>query len=127
LPFAGYNMGQYLQHWLDMQEKIPYPPKLFQVNWFRKGRDGKFLWPGFGENMRVLKWIIDRAHGRIGAQETHIGWVPRVTDLDLSDIGVPSERVAEARAIDHAEWRRELESLDEWFEKCGSHMPKALR
>ena len=127
LPFCGYDMGSYLQHWLDMQKSIPLPPKIFQVNWFRKGSDGAFLWPGFGENMRVLKWVIDRAHGRIGAQETPIGWVPRSTDLDLSGLDLPAETVEAARDIDPAEWREELRSLDAWFETIGSTLPKALR
>jgi phosphoenolpyruvate carboxykinase (GTP) len=127
LPFMGYNIGDYLQHWLDMQKRIANPPKIFMVNWFRKGADGQFLWPGYGENMRVLKWIIDRAHGRIGAQETPIGWVPRVSDLDLSGIDVPTEKVAEARAIHPEEWKAELESLDPWFDQIGPRGPKALR
>lgn len=127
LPFCGYDMGSYLQHWLEMQARIRHPPKVFQVNWFRKDDDGAFLWPGFGENMRVLRWIIDRAHGRIGAQETAIGWVPRVRDLDLSGLDVPTEQVRAARAIRRDEWRAELESLDEWFEKIGDTLPKALR
>jgi phosphoenolpyruvate carboxykinase (GTP) len=127
LPFCGYDMGSYLQHWLGMQRSIPNPPKIFQVNWFRKGGDGKFLWPGFGENMRVVKWIIDRAHGRIGAQETPIGWVPRALDLDLSGMDLSAETVDAARDIDPTEWRAELESLDAWFETIGPTLPKALR
>jgi phosphoenolpyruvate carboxykinase (GTP) len=127
LPFCGYDMGTYLDHWLGMQKHIPHPPKIFQVNWFRKGADGKFLWPGFGDNMRVLRWIIDRAHGRTGAQETLLGWVPRLTDLDLSGLDVPPEQIDAARAIDLDEWRAELKSLDEWFAKLGPTLPAALR
>jgi len=127
LPFTGYNMGDYLQHWLNMQASIPNPPKIFQVNWFRKSADGRFLWPGFCDNMRVLKWVIDRAHGRIGAQETPIGWVPRTTDLDLSGLDVSESDVEAARRIDRDEWKAELASLDEWFDKLGDHLPKALR
>jgi phosphoenolpyruvate carboxykinase (GTP) len=127
LPFAGYNMGEYLQHWLDMQEKIPYPPKLFQVNWFRKGKDGKFLWPGFGENMRVLKWIVDRAHVRTTGQETPFGWVPKAGDLDLSGLDIPHEKVDEATHIDPAEWKQELTEESAFFEMLGSHSPETLQ
>jgi phosphoenolpyruvate carboxykinase (GTP) len=127
LPFAGYNMGEYLQHWLDMQEKIPYPPKLFQVNWFRKGKDGKFLWPGFGENMRVLKWIVDRAHVRVGGQETPFGWVPKAGDLDLSGLDIPAEKVDEATHIDSGEYKKELTDESEFFELLGNSAPETLQ
>ncbi|HZW89371.1 MAG TPA: phosphoenolpyruvate carboxykinase (GTP) [Myxococcaceae bacterium] len=127
LPFAGYNMGEYLQHWLDMQEKIPYPPKLFQVNWFRKGKDGKFLWPGFGENMRVLKWIVDRAHVRVGGQETPFGWVPKAGDLDLSGLDIPAEKVDEATHIDATEYKQELTEEGEFFEMLGKASPETLQ
>jgi phosphoenolpyruvate carboxykinase (GTP) len=102
-------MGEYLQHWLDMQEKIPYPPKLFQVNWFRKGKDGKFLWPGFGENMRVLKWIVDRARLRVGGQETIFGWVPKAGDLDLSGLDISHEKV-DGDAHRPRQWEKEVPS-----------------
>jgi len=127
LPFCGYNMGEYLQHWLDMQEKIPSPPKLFQVNWFRKGKDGKFLWPGFGENMRVLKWIVDRAHVKVGGQETLFGWVPKAGDLDLSDLPIPSEKVDEATAINVDEWKQELTNEGEFFQMLGNSAPETLQ
>ncbi len=127
LPFCGYNMGSYFQHWLDMQANIAYPPKVFLVNWFRKNKDGKFLWPGFGENMRVLKWVVDRARLRVGGQETPFGWVPKAGDLDLSGLDIPSEQVDEATHIDLDEWRTELESFGEFFDKIGPTMPKPLK
>ncbi len=126
LPFCGYNMGDYFQHWLDMQANIQYPPKVFLVNWFRKGQDGKFLWPGFGENMRVLKWIVDRARLRVGGQETPFGWVPKAGDLDLSGLNIPHEQVDEATAIDLDAWKVELESSGEFFKQIGPTLPKPL-
>jgi phosphoenolpyruvate carboxykinase (GTP) len=127
LPFCGYNMGNYFQHWLDMQAHIANPPKIFMVNWFRQDKTGKFLWPGFGENMRVLKWIVDRARLRVGGQETLFGWVPKAGDLDLSGLDVPAERVNEATHIDLDEWKVELESMGEFFEKMGPSMPEVLK
>jgi phosphoenolpyruvate carboxykinase (GTP) len=127
LPFCGYNMGEYFQHWLDMQARIPNPPKIFTVNWFRQDQNGKFLWPGFGENMRVLKWIVDRARLRVGGQETLFGWVPKAGDLDLSGLDVPSERVNDATHIDLEEWRQELEGETEFFDKMGQTMPEVLK
>ena len=127
LPFAGYNMGKYLAHWLDMQGKILNPPKVFMVNWFRRGEDGKFLWPGYGENMRVLKWIVDRARLRVGGQETLLGWVPKSGDLDLSGLHVPHEQVDAATHIDLKEWKEELHSLESFFTQMGSTMPEALK
>jgi len=126
LPFCGYNMGEYFQHWLSMQGRIKFPPKVFMVNWFRKGKDGSFLWPGFGENMRVLKWIVDRARLNVGGQETPFGWVPRPGDLDLSDLGISQETVEEATAIDMGEWKTELEGAGEFFDSLGATMPREL-
>ena len=126
LPFHGYDMGSYLQHWLDMQIRIPRPPKIFLVNWFRKGQDGKFLWPGYGDNMRVLKWIIERCHGRVGAQESLLGWVPGPGDLDLRGLGAAREDVDAVMRIDLGEWEHELESQKEWFDKLGPTLPQAL-
>jgi phosphoenolpyruvate carboxykinase (GTP) len=126
LPFCGYDMGSYLEHWLEMQNLIPKPPKLFMVNWFRKSADGKFLWPGFGENMRVLAWILDRAHGRVGAHETMIGDVPRVEDLNLEGLDVKAEDVHAAMKVDYGEWEKELESQSEWIEKLGKTYPRTL-
>ena len=126
LPFCGYNMGDYFAHWLAMRGSIPHPPKIFMVNWFRKGPDGKFLWPGYGENMRVLKWVVDRALGRVGGQETVVGWVPREGDLDLSGMDISTETFEAATKIDLDNWKQELEGHKEFFEKIGSHMPKVL-
>jgi phosphoenolpyruvate carboxykinase (GTP) len=126
LPFCGYDMGRYFAHWLQMQQLIKNPPKIFQVNWFRKDAQGKFLWPGYGENMRVLKWIIDRALGRVGGQETLIGWVPKPDDLDLSGINVANEQVAEATSIDLPSYREELQSSGEFFTKLEPTLPRAL-
>jgi phosphoenolpyruvate carboxykinase (GTP) len=127
LPFCGYNMGQYFAHWLEMQGMMANPPKIFMVNWFRQDKDGKFLWPGFGENMRVLKWIVDRARLRVGGQETPFGWVPKAGDLDLSGLDISSEQVDEATSIDLDEWKAELESHEEFFGKLGSTMPEVLQ
>jgi phosphoenolpyruvate carboxykinase (GTP) len=127
LPFCGYNMGDYFQHWLNMRAAIPHPPKIFMVNWFRKGPDGKFLWPGYGENMRVLKWIVDRALGRVGGQETPVGWVPREGDIDLSGLPIRSEDFREATAIRYKDWKSELSMAEEFFKTIGSGMPQALR
>ena len=126
LPFAGYDMGRYFDHWLNMEGKVEYLPKVFLVNWFRRGPDGAFLWPGFGENMRVLKWIIDRARGRAGAWETPIGWVPKWADMDMRDLAVPIEDVEDAQRIDVEEWKREIADQDEFFEKYRSTMPKEI-
>ncbi len=126
LPFCGYNMGEYFQHWLAMQGHIQYPPKFFMVNWFRKDKSGNFLWPGFGENMRVLRWIVERARLRVGGQETPFGWVPKAGDLDLSGLDIAPEQVDEATAIDLAEWETEVESIGEFFATIGSTMPKEL-
>jgi len=126
LPFCGYDMGSYFRHWIEMRAKIALPPKIFMVNWFRKDGDGKFLWPGYGENMRVLKWIVDRAHVRTGAKETPLGWVPREGDLDLSGLDISSEKLHQATGVDLDEWKAELESHGEWFASLGSTVPHSL-
>ncbi len=126
LPFCGYNMGDYFRHWLSMRKFIQHVPRIFHVNWFRKD-EGEFLWPGFGENMRVLKWIVDRCHGRADANETPLGWVPGPNSFDLE--GMPAftpERLAKAQTIDLDEWRRELLSQDELFMKLYAHLPKEM-
>jgi phosphoenolpyruvate carboxykinase (GTP) len=126
LPFCGYNMGEYFQHWLNMQRRMMYPPKIFLVNWFRKNAEGKFLWPGYGENMRVLKWVVDRAHGSVGAQESLLGWVPKEGHIDLSGLDIAPEKVDEATSIHEGEWKSELESQVEFFSQFGDRLPKTL-
>ena len=126
LPFCGYDMGSYFGHWLEMARRIPDPPKIFLVNWFRKDADGKFIWPGFGENMRVLEWIIGRANGAAGAVETPVGWAPRPDDLDLEGIDVAPDRMRALLGVDRAEWSEELGVHADWFAKLGDTVPAAL-
>jgi phosphoenolpyruvate carboxykinase (GTP) len=127
LPFCGYNMGFYFRHWLNMRKRMKHPPRIFYVNWFRKDDAGNFLWPGFGENMRILKWIIDRVHGRTGANETPLGWVPGLQDFDLE--GMPDmtpERFEQLQSINPAEWRREILHQDELFMNLYPYLPKEM-
>jgi len=127
LPFCGYNMGHYFRHWLNMRKRLKYPPRVFQVNWFRKDTAGTFLWPGFGENMRVLKWVVDRCRGRVGAHEAPLGWLPRVQDFDFEGLsGFGSEQFDQVQGIDLEEWRREVLSQDELFMKIYSYLPKEM-
>jgi len=127
LPFCGYNMGDYFRHWISMRKQIKYPPRIFHVNWFRKDARGEYLWPGFGENMRVLKWIVDRCKGQANANETPLGWVPGANSFDLSgmDDYTPA-RLEEAQTINIEDWRREILQSDELFIKLHSHLPEEL-
>jgi phosphoenolpyruvate carboxykinase (GTP) len=126
LPFCGYNMGEYLAHWLGMRSRIEKLPPIFMVNWFRKGDDGKFLWPGYGENMRVLKWIVERAAGQIGAKETPVGWIPRAGDIELTGLAIDPERFRAATDVDPNAWRAELESQGEFLATLGDSLPRPL-
>ncbi len=126
LPFCGYDMGTYFTHWLSLQARMSNPPKMFFVNWFRKDAQGNYLWPGYGENMRVLKWIVDRARLRVGGQETPFGWVPKAGDLDLSGLDIAHEKVDEATHVDLDEWKTELESVGDFFQTLGPTLPRLL-
>jgi phosphoenolpyruvate carboxykinase (GTP) len=127
LPFCGYNMGEYFRHWIFMRKAIKYPPRIFHVNWFRKDAKGEYLWPGYRENMRVLKWIVDRCNGRANANETQLGWVPGANSFDLGGLpGYTPERLEEAQTINYQDWRRELLQQDELFIKLHSYLPKEL-
>ncbi|HRN84565.1 MAG TPA: phosphoenolpyruvate carboxykinase domain-containing protein, partial [Hyphomicrobium sp.] len=128
LPFCGYHMGDYFQHWLNMGEKGgSNMPKIFYVNWFRKGADGKFLWPGYAENSRVLKWIFERCDGAGNAVETPIGRLPAEGALDLDGLDVPEGAMAELLKIDVEGWKAELPSIREHFATFGDKLPAGLR
>jgi phosphoenolpyruvate carboxykinase (GTP) len=127
LPFCGYNMADYFGHWLEMGKRIPHPPKVFHVNWFRKGADGKFLWPGYGENVRVLKWILERVEGRGAAQETPIGHVPSPRALTLDGLNIAPETVTQLLRVDAEDWEQELADTQEFFQKFGDRLPRELR
>jgi phosphoenolpyruvate carboxykinase (GTP) len=127
LPFCGYNMADYFGHWLEMGKKIPKPPKIFHVNWFRRGADGKLLWPGYGENVRVLKWILERVEGRGAAEETPIGYVPARNALTLDGLQISPEAMEELLRVNPDDWLPEMEDTKEFFSKFGSRLPSELR
>jgi phosphoenolpyruvate carboxykinase (GTP) len=127
LPFCGYNMGNYFRHWLQMGKKLAVPPRIFYVNWFRRDEQGKYLWPGFGENMRVLKWIVERTHGRVDACETPLGWVPGPRDFDLGEMkDFNSSKMAKAQEIGVEDWRREALLHEDLFLQLYADLPKEL-
>ncbi len=126
LPFCGYNMGDYFRHWLSMGKRMRHPPKIFFVNWFRTDEAGKFMWPGFGENIRVLEWIIARAAGRIKATETPIGWIPSLKDFNMKGLDIPRERMEKLFAVDAADWKAEVEDTRKFYTQFGDRMPKDL-
>ena len=126
LPFCGYNMGDYFRHWINMQRKLTETPRIFHVNWFRKDKDGKFMWPGFSENMRVLKWVVDRVRAGGRAKETPIGWVPRYKDIDWTGMDFPEAKFEELQAFDRAAWRAEVLGHEELFLDLHASLPKEL-
>jgi phosphoenolpyruvate carboxykinase (GTP) len=126
LPFCGYHMGDYFRHWITMQRSLKETPRIYHVNWFRKDAGGNFMWPGFRENMRVLKWIVDRAHGRGMAQETPIGWMPQYNDIDWTGLDYPREKFEEMQAFDRAAWRSEVIGHEELFIELHDHLPSEM-
>lgn len=127
-PFCGYNMGDYFNHWLDMGDKLGgSAPRIFYVNWFRKSQDGKFLWPGFRDNSRVLKWMCERVDGRAGAQESPIGLLPGEGDLDLSGLDLSTDNMKELMSIDRAAWKAEIPDIEKHFSAFGNRLPERIR
>jgi phosphoenolpyruvate carboxykinase (GTP) len=128
LPFCGYHMGDYFGHWLSMTERTDAAalPRIYGVNWFRKDEDGKFLWPGYGENSRVLAWIVGRLEGTAEGADTAIGTVPRPSDLDLDGLDATADRVEAALSVDPAQWQAECAGIREHFAKFGAHLPAGL-
>ncbi|MGQ0760809.1 MAG: phosphoenolpyruvate carboxykinase (GTP) [Acidobacteriota bacterium] len=126
LPFCGYHMGDYFRHWIQMQRSLSETPRIFHVNWFRKDKDGNFLWPGFSENMRVLKWIVDRSRGRALGQETPIGWVPRYGDLEWEGLDFPKEKFNELQSFDRRAWRQEVLGHEELFLDLHDRLPPEM-
>jgi phosphoenolpyruvate carboxykinase (GTP) len=129
LPFCGYNMGDYFAHWLEVGADAPDPsvlPKIFYVNWFRKDADGKWLWPGYGENSRVLEWVFERVAGRGDAVDTPIGFIPSPGAIDIEGVDVSKEDMDELLRVDNAEWRAEVPLIKEHYAKFGEHLPSTL-
>ncbi|HVT49659.1 MAG TPA: phosphoenolpyruvate carboxykinase (GTP) [Vicinamibacterales bacterium] len=125
-PFCGYHMGDYFRHWIAMQRALSVTPRIFHVNWFRKDASGAFLWPGFGENMRVLEWIVDRVHGRAQARETPIGWTPYYDDLEWRGLDFPRERFEALQAVDRQAWRHEVLEHEALFIELHDRLPKEM-
>jgi len=126
IPFCGYNMGDYFGHWLSMEEKVLNIPKIFTVNWFRLDEEGNFIWPGFGDNIRVLKWVIDRINNRVQAKETPIGLVPYLKDLNLEGLDIPTGKLEKLFDVNLDEWNLELDDINKFFEKFGDRLPKEI-
>ncbi|MBP9887596.1 MAG: phosphoenolpyruvate carboxykinase (GTP), partial [Leptospiraceae bacterium] len=124
LPFIGYHAADYFNHWLNFGRKLPNPPRIFGVNWFRKNKNGKFAWPGYGQNMRILKWVVERSQGKISAIESPLGWVPRYEDIDWRGMDFTKEQFNEVISIDREGWKQELLLHEELFTKLYDKIPK---
>jgi phosphoenolpyruvate carboxykinase (GTP) len=128
LPFCGYNLADYFQHQFDMGDQLNgKAPRIFYVNWFRKTRDGRWLWPGFGENIRALIWMCERIEGRAGAKKTPIGYLPAENDLDLTGLIIPQENLKELLTVDPEVWKAEIPDMERFFSQFGSRLPDRLR
>ena len=125
-PFVGYDMGDYFAHWLNMGKNIPNPPQIFHVNWFRTDDEGHFIWPGFGDNMRVLMWILDRCEGKVDAVETAIGFVPKAEDLDLEGLDISEETIKELLSVDTENWKADCKNIREFYAQIGERVPAEL-
>jgi phosphoenolpyruvate carboxykinase (GTP) len=126
LPFCGYHMGDYFRHWIKMQRMLTSTPRVFHVNWFRKDEDGNFMWPGFGQNLRILKWIVDRVHGRAQGNETPIGWTPYYDDIDWNGLDFSREQFDQLQVVDREQWRREVMGHEELFILVHDHLPPEM-
>jgi phosphoenolpyruvate carboxykinase (GTP) len=126
LPFCGYSMSRYFRHWLEIGKSIPHPPKIFNVNWFKKDDDGDFLWPGYGENLRALDWVVRRCRGTVGASETPIGYIPNKSDLNLDGLDITDATVDKLFEVSHDAWMEELEGMQKFFDQFGYDLPEEL-
>ncbi|MBI2211709.1 MAG: phosphoenolpyruvate carboxykinase (GTP), partial [Deltaproteobacteria bacterium] len=127
-PFCGYNMADYFSHWFHMGDKLGgKAPRIFYVNWFRKSPEGKWLWPGFGENSRVLKWMCERLEGKAGAKKTPIGYLPGEGDLDLKGLSLPAENIRELLKFDREAWKAEVPDIERFFGQFGDRLPERLK
>lgn len=123
LPFCGYNMAEYFAHWIDMGNKISNPPKIFHVNWFRTDEDGKFVWPGFGENFRVLKWIVQRCQNKANGKYSEIGYLPYNSEIDLDGLDFSMDKLCAILSIDVNSWESEVDNIENFFEQFGEKLP----
>jgi len=125
-PFAGYNFADYWSHWINVGAKLKTPPQIFHVNWFRQDDAGKFLWPGFGDNLRVLRWIIDRCSGKAKARDTAIGHLPHAQELDTQGLDIAPAALEELLRVDAAAWQTEFRGIADYMDEFGARVPKAL-
>ena len=127
LPFCGYNMADYWGHWLSMEKRASHLPKVFRVNWFRRDEHGEFLWPGFSENLRVLKWVIERCKGGGEAEETPLGYIPTRRGVDHNGLDISEDALTELLRVDREAWRASVRSQAKFFEKFGDRLPAGIR
>ncbi len=125
-PFCGYNFGDYWQHWLNVGAKLARAPRIYHVNWFRRDAQGKFLWPGYGENLRVLAWMLERCAGKAGASESPIGWLPRAQDLHTEGLTLGADALQALLTVDAGLWRKEMADIREYLGKFGERLPPAM-